>query len=280
MIEKINNNLMNMQIIICYRHIFCIYVGIITIMYKQGETIMDHKRNKKYFKDSIIALIFGVLLCLLIATISIISLVGLGEGSISDYIGGIIIPLAVSALFIFLCIREHRNKPTDAEYDASIREMYRGIEQKACDKFGIELSDASEISPIVVGGFDYSDLLSAVIGGVGLAKKGKDGLWRTNKYIINVLLLSSAEVYCYSCSFCTTELQINETTDQFFYQDISSVSTGTDTIKIKNNSVSIEYLTITSTSGKNLRFSMANPDETAKASINKMRQLIKQKKNQ
>ena len=61
-----------------------------------------------------------------------------------------------------------------------------------------------------------------------LVKKGKDGLYRSNKYQAVMFFFSDNEVHCFTYDFSITASGQKESTDVYFYKDIVSVSTQTE----------------------------------------------------
>lgn len=107
----------------------------------------------------------------------------------------------------------------------------------------------------------------------------EDGKWRTNKYQSTTLFFSANEVHCYTYSYSTTEEKKTESTDVYFYKDIVSVSTASDTIKYpeETKETEYEYFKLTTTGGTALSVTLRDKDG-AQESINNMRKLLKQKK--
>lgn len=223
---------------------------------------MNYKMNLEYFSLNIykvigISLISVALLILAPLTHIIVAFVVILFG-IAFYIGGL------------------KSDVTDAEYDHSVLCMIEDIKQKALDKFGIDEDEVSEIEPIIIGGYDYKDYT--------LSKRGKDRIWRTNQYKCIMILFSANEVYCYTYKFKTTVGEKTEDTDVYFYKDIVSVSTSSETIKLKNSmgqeygkQFSCEYFKLTTSGGTSLTVSCTDKEKT-QTSINSMRKLLKLKK--
>ena len=222
---------------------------------------MNYERNLKYFqtvdlKGALIAMTIGAILTL-------IGFSGSGES--------LIIGLLLLVGGFFYLKSTLKGIVSDKEYDQSVLSALKDINQKALNKLGLDESEANEISPISFDGY--------VIKGYDYAKKGEDGKWRTNKYQSTTLFFSANEVHCYTYSYSTTEEKKTESTDVYFYKDIVSVSTASDTIKYpeETKETEYEYFKLTTTGGTALSVTLRDKDG-AQESINNMRKLLKQKK--
>lgn len=220
---------------------------------------MDYQKNQKYFqtinyKGPIILIVIG----------AIIFLVG-SSGSVGAAVVGLLL-LAGGIAYIVL---KKKNTPTDAEYDASVASMLNNMQAKALHKLDVDEDEVKEIAPISFDGYVYK--------GASQAKKGKDGLWRTNKYESVMLFFSEHEVHCYTYNFDTTSQKQTEATDVYFYKDIVSVSTASDTVQVLGQNVDYEYFKLTTAGGTALSVSLRDVSN-AQRSINAMRALLKTKK--
>lgn len=221
---------------------------------------MDYQKNQKYFqtvsyKGAIILIVIGALIFL---------------GGMSGSSGGAtfvgLLALAGGIAFIVL---KKKGIITDAEYDASVSSMLSNMQAKALNKLGVDEDEVKEIAPISFDGYVYK--------GATEAKKGEDGLWRTNKYESVMLFFSEHEVHCYTYNFDTTSQKQTEATDVYFYKDIVSVSTASDSIQVLGQNVDYEYFKLTTAGGTALSVSLRDVNN-AQRSINAMRALLKTKK--
>ena len=239
---------------------------------------MDYKRNLKYFKGpkiggAIVLIIFGVNFLLFG---SFISLPLFADSSDHDtlFIALVIslFPgLPMTAGGIAMIIVKKLRVVTDEEYDAAVASMLYNIQGRALSSLGLDANEAREIAPISFGGYVYRK--------VPKKKQGKDGLWRTNKYEFAMLFFSEREVHCYTYCFDTISPKQTEVTDVYFYKDIVSVSTATDTVKVSGQNVDYEYFRLTTTGGTGLSVPLGNA-YNAQQSISAMRTLLKTKKQQ
>ena len=220
---------------------------------------MDYERNKKYFSGNALLefakshIIITVVVCFLLAFT--------GVGMIACVLIGV------------ECYLMSRNTPKDEEIDAAVSKQMANLKDRALRKLGIDEDEVSEIAPITFDGYVYDK---------AMIKKGKDGLYRSNKYQAVMFFFSQNEVHCYTYDFCITENRQRESTDVYFYKDIVSVSTQTDGTEYsvgggKNSQFDYEYFKLTTTGGTSVSCSVRNIDD-AQRSINGMRSLIKIKK--
>lgn len=221
---------------------------------------MDYERNKKYFSGNTLSefvknhIIITVVVCLLLA------ITGLG---------GIVVVL-LGAAVVYLT---SKNAPKDEEIDAAVSKQLANMKDRAMKKLGVDEDEVSEIAPITFDGYVYDK---------AMIKKGKDGLYRSNKYQAVMFFFSTNEVHCFTYDFCITENKQRESTDVYFYKDIVSVSTQTDGTeysvgKGKSSQFDYEYFKLTTTGGTSISCSVRNIDD-AQRSINGMRSLIQSKK--
>jgi hypothetical protein len=110
----------------------------------------------------------------------------------------------------------------DEEYRALVRKRREDLKltdvQKALDKLGLDESQVSEIPPVRLEGY----LLPKAF-----AKKTAAGKWVTSRYEVTWLFFSSSQLYLYSMSFNMDEDKKHESTQEFFYKDITALTTTT-----------------------------------------------------
>lgn len=216
---------------------------------------MDYKKNQKYFKESSKK---GPIICIVIGAI----LLAIGRGAI-------IIGLLLIAAGIGIIVLQIKGKVSDEEYDASVISQLDNMKQRALDKLGIDEDEVTEIAPISISGYNYNSFNNA--------KKGKDSRWRTDRYKYAMLFFSANEVHCYTYNYRTTADEKTEATDVYFYKDIVSVSTASETVKIYGQDYNYETFKLTTAGGTALTISVRDMDNVQR-SVNAMRQLLRQKK--
>lgn len=171
-------------------------------------------------------------------------------------------------------------KMTDAEYDAHVANVVASmnLKQKALNKIGIDEDQLKEISPVFFEGYASEN-----------AFIGKDNKLRSTKYDTAWLFFSDTQVYMYSCKFDLTSDEKHESTEEYFYKDITNFSTSAETIeaiKTKNGCfnrkeelVKREYSDFgLIVPGDKFRCSTSNVKDLDR-SINAMKQKLREKKN-
>lgn len=107
---------------------------------------------------------------------------------------------------------------SDEEYLELVRRKRDSMnfKQKALNKIGLDEDEVSEIPPAMFEGFVYKN---------AYAKKNASGKWVSSAYQVSWIFFSSTQVYLYSYTFNMDEDKKNERTDEFFYKDVTSFST-------------------------------------------------------
>jgi len=111
---------------------------------------------------------------------------------------------------------------TDDEYMAKVRAKRDslGLKAKAINKIGLDEDEIKEIPPAMFEGFVFKN---------AYAKKRANGLWVSSSYQVSWIFFSSSQVYLYSHTFNMDEDKKLERTDEFFYKDVTSFSTSSET---------------------------------------------------
>ena len=111
---------------------------------------------------------------------------------------------------------------TDDEYMRLVIEKRDSLDlrQKAINKIGLDEDEIREIPPAMFEGFVFSN---------AYAKRRADGKWVSSSYQVSWVFFSSTQVYLYSYTFKMDEDVKIETTDEFFYKDVTSFSTSSET---------------------------------------------------
>lgn len=130
-------------------------------------------------------------------------------------------------------IRYFCNKPgflwkkplTDEQYDEMVLRVLNtnDYRQKALNKIGLDESQVNEIEPVHFEGFQFDKN--------SFSKKGNDEKWRSSKYQVSWLFFSATQVFLYQNTFNLDEDGKKETTEEYFYKDITNFSTSTDTVE-------------------------------------------------
>ncbi|GAA1546017.1 hypothetical protein [Kribbella lupini] len=222
---------------------------------------INYERNRRYFtpvsyKPGIICIVVGVLL--------------LFFGSA----GPILIGLALAALGGFLIYRQAADRPTDEQLDRQVREILAGLKPQALDKLGLDADEVSLIPPIVVGGNSFS----------GRVKKGKDGVFRSSTCEGIVIFFGEQELHSYKYQVSLIEDQRSrEETDVYFYRDVVSVATKSDTVQVAvegvgQQQIQLERFKLTTSGATTIECSMDATSNTTGRDIQGAKTLIRNKK--
>ena len=114
------------------------------------------------------------------------------------------------------------NIMTDDEYSSMVcrKRDSLNLRQKALDKIGLDEEEVSEISPATFEGYVYNN---------AYAKRRANGDWVSSAYQVAWLFFSSTQIYIYRCTFNMDGDKKFESTDEFFYKDVTSFSTSSET---------------------------------------------------
>lgn len=223
---------------------------------------MDFKRNKRYFepinwKYSIIAIIVGLIFLTFNALL------------------GIVI-LAAAGAYLYFKIK---GRPTDEEMDAIVQKQVDLALDKGYKKLGVDPDEVNLINPIIIQGPKFSR-----IGKPYLSKLGKDGYVRSSNHDIMTFFFSEQQVYFYKFSFSFIEDERNESTDEYFYRDVVSVSTSEtattyfDSRTKKEETFNLEIFKLT-TSGATSMECAIRDSSSIEAQIRGMKNLLREKKS-
>jgi hypothetical protein len=223
---------------------------------------INYERNRKYFtpvryKPGIICIVVGVLL--------------LFFGSAGPVLAG----LALAGVGGFLIYNQVGDRPTDDELDRQVRDILGGLNQQALDKLGLDADEVSLIQPIVVGGNSFAG---------SRAKKGKDGVYRSSACEGIAIFFGEQELHSYKYQVSLIEdHRISEETDVYFYRDVVSVSTKSDTIQVQvegagMHQVQVELFKLTTSGATTIQCSMDATSNTKGRDIQGAKTLIRNKK--
>lgn len=94
------------------------------------------------------------------------------------------------------------------------------LKAKALGKIGLDEEEISEIPPAMFEGFVFKN---------AYAKKRANGRWVSSAYQVSWVFFSATQVYIYRYTFNMDEDKKSENTDEFFYKDVTSFSTSSET---------------------------------------------------
>lgn len=120
-------------------------------------------------------------------------------------------------------------RPSDAQMDAWLEQDLRALHPKALAKTGTDASDLVA-EPVMVTGPRLSNLANAQLA----FKKGKDNVVRFTPVNVTVINFTAHQLIIYGCALdLTTGNALNESTDEYFYNDVVSVSTKTKSLSVQ-----------------------------------------------
>lgn len=171
---------------------------------------------------------------------------------------------------------------TDPEYDSIVNNTINqsDFKQKALDKIGLDETEVKEIEPV-----HFQNWLFGKNNNVNWGKYGADNKPRSSAYQIS-WLFSSSQVYIYKNTTHFDKDDKKVVTEEYFYKDITSFSTVTDTVEQSfwnNNLKKYELKNVDSTSfaitvpGDKFYCSMEQNDYTERA-VQGMKAKLREKK--
>jgi hypothetical protein len=237
-------------------------------------------------------------ICFIVGFILIVA--GLLGNDSSKYLIGGIVELAIT---IALLVLMSRSIPSDKEIDQQLSIMVDQLSGMALNKHGITEDQVQKVPPLILGGYmsellgnnvkDIARLVAGNIGGelgsaladIGIKaiedgtisgikyKKGRDGIIRSSAATFTIFLFSDNQVFIYTLEFSLIAPEKKESSQEYFYRDIVSISTET----AKSGS---HIFTIKISSGDSEKIPYGQEEESdIQQKINAFRQLIREKKN-
>lgn len=168
---------------------------------------MDKRQKiKKYFKPfpkwAVWLIILGVLLLV----------VGLG---------------IVLIIIGILKLASWKKRPKDRQMDLWIEEDLEHMKSRALEKTGLDESELVKKEPVLLTGLRFWNIGGAEIG----IRKGKDETIRFTPIGVTVINFTEHQLVAYQCALdLMTGNPLSESTDEYFYRDVVSVSTQTESM--------------------------------------------------
>jgi len=138
---------------------------------------------------------------------------------------------------------------SDDAYDQMLMNKLNSLDLKkrALDKIGLDEDQLKEIPPVYLHGYSFDKATSSggIVGKVVAAassltgsymKIGKDGRLRSSKYDATWLFFSNTQVYMYCYTFDMASDSKKETTEEYFYKDITNFTTSAETVSAPQSS--------------------------------------------
>jgi hypothetical protein len=223
---------------------------------------INYAQNVKYFKPvsykpGIICIVIGVVLLLFAS------------------VGPVLIGLVLIGLGCFLIYQQTADRPTDADFDHQVSLALGELRKRALQKLGLDESEVDMIKPVIVGGKIYN-------GGTSI-KRGKDGVYRTSDCEGVVIFFAEQELHAYKYQVSLVNSgRTREETDVYFYRDVVSVSTRSDSIEVRVDQTPVpvhhDVFRLTTSGGTNIECSMGAAVGSTENEIHAARQLIRDKK--
>jgi hypothetical protein len=117
-----------------------------------------------------------------------------------------------------------KRKPSDRQMDVWTEEDLQGLEKKALKTTGLDESELVRES-VLLTGLRFWNIGGAEIG----IRKGKDDTIRATPIGVTVINFTEHQLVAYQCALdLMTGNALSESTDEYFYQDVVSVSTQTE----------------------------------------------------
>ena len=165
---------------------------------------------------------------------------------------------------------------TDDEYMAMVHQKRDSLNlrNKALMKIGLDESELQEIPPVVFEGFTFRN---------AWAKRRANGSYVSSAYQVSWLFFSSTEVYLYQYIFNMDENKKSESTEEYFYRDVTSFTTRTETEKARgvggNYEVESNKFAIV-VPGATLTVALDDTTGEFESAIQAMKQKLREKKMQ
>ena len=149
------------------------------------------------------------------------------------------------------------------------------LRQKAINKIGLDEDELSEMPPVCFEGFFFKDAWT---------KKNKANLYVSSCYQVSWIFFSSDQIYLYQYVIYLDEDKKKESTEEYFYSDVTSFATRTETESAKNNEgVKFEVETnkfAMIVPGATLTVALEDSAGDFEEAIKRMKYKLREKKNQ
>jgi hypothetical protein len=233
---------------------------------------MDNKTKRrmirKYFKLFPKWAIWMIVIGVVVLGVPNLGVLGLGVLDLPRELNALTAyanPKIVGLVFVgigFLGIFSYAlGKPTDQQMDEWLEEDMEDLKKKALNKMGID--EAELVSePVIITGPRLWDIAGADV----LSKKGKDDILRFTPISVSIINFAQNQLLAYACVFdFTTGNTLNESTDEYFYKDVVSVSTKSESklVRIPRKGTihlnAAETFTLTTTGGTSASVLLRDP---------------------
>lgn len=218
---------------------------------------MDEQTKRKMIRNYFKAFPKGVFwVIVVVGVLFLISGIGNSDGGI------IILGLIVAGIGGYGIYFYDKRIPTDQQVDEWLEEDLKGLNKRALEKMGVDETELVD-QPVQITGLPLGNA-----GGLNiLYKRGKDNIIRFTPIDISIINFTKNQLLRYSCILdFTTGSTLNESTDEYFYKDVVSITTKTEskevnipklggTIKLTN----AEMFTLTTSGGTSISVMLRDP---------------------
>lgn len=209
-------------------------------------------------------------------------------------------PIAAKAIGLIMivgggfAIYNASNVASDADIDQWTQEDLDKLSKRSLDKMGI---DASELvsEGVIITGPRLSNLGPAKFG----FRKGKDNVLRFTPVNSTIINFTQNQLLVYRCALdLITGNPVNEATDEYFYRDVVSVQTSSETVSVSLPGTSLDGLQcnaaesfkLTTSGGTSVSMALRDPSlvqkmgggeiptTTAERAIQSIRKMLREKK--
>ncbi|MFD1485504.1 hypothetical protein ACFQ5J_09705 [Lacticaseibacillus baoqingensis] len=169
---------------------------------------------------------------------------------------------------------------SDAEYLDLITKKRDSLNlrDKAISRIGLDEDEIKEISPIRLEGPVFKNAYS---------KKMDNGKFTSSRYQVTWIFFSKTQVHLYTYTFDMDEDKKQESTEEYFYQDVTSFTTSNMTETAKYMDGQVEKTREVETSkfkmvvpGDQMLVAMDGDVQSAEESIQGMKSMLREKKSQ
>lgn len=148
-----------------------------------------------------------------------------------------------------------------AEYNTQERDL---------EKLGIDVDDVAEIAPVNFHGYNYEK---------NPIKKQISGSYVSPRYELIWVFFSDSQMFTYKCAFDMFNNFIDESTQEYFYKDVTSFKTATAKPE-ESDAEDLRYERFTIIiPGDNISVSMTGTEQNSSDIIFGMKQKLRKKKN-
>jgi hypothetical protein len=171
----------------------------------------------------------------------------------------------------------------DEEYEQMVMSKLNSLnlKKKALGKIGLDEDQVKEIAPVFLHGYNFDD--------ESYVRIGSDDRLRSSRYDGTWLFFSDTHVYMYSYTLDMASDYKRETTEEYFYKDVTNLSTSSESKPFAKLTCSGQEVKKTREFS---RFSLVVPGDKffcsmagvtaaeAEKSVNAMKQKLREKKQQ